>query len=47
MHGVAVFGSLNEALHAGFQVYDRYESGYLVRCKTSSGWAFALARVAR
>jgi len=46
MHGITVFPSINEALRAGFQVYDRYESGYLVRCRTASGWAFALAKVA-
>ncbi len=37
-----VFSSLREALNAGFQVYDRTSSGYLVRTKTVNGWALAL-----
>jgi hypothetical protein len=44
MFGVLVFDSLAEALHAGYQVYDRYERGYLVRTRTSSGWAMALVQ---
>jgi len=39
---MVVFHSLAEAIRAGFQVYDRTKSGYLVRIKASGGWAFAL-----
>lgn len=39
--GIMVFKSLAEALRAGFQVYDRDNDGYLLRCRTVSGWALA------
>jgi hypothetical protein len=42
MAGLMVFKSLADALRAGFQIYDRTPEGYLVRTKTSSGWAMAL-----
>jgi len=42
MPGMIVFKSLADALRAGFQVYDRTPEGYLVRTRTSSGWAMAL-----
>jgi hypothetical protein len=41
MQGILTFTSLQEALHAGFQVYDRTSDGYLVRTRTSAGWALA------
>jgi hypothetical protein len=44
MPGLIVFKSLAEALKAGFQVCGRTSDGYLVRTKTASGWAMALAR---
>jgi hypothetical protein len=37
-----VFGSLNEALRAGYQVEDRTEYGFLVRTRTGAGWARAM-----
>jgi hypothetical protein len=37
-----VFTTLADALRAGFQIYDRTAEGYLVRTRTSSGWAMAL-----
>jgi hypothetical protein len=40
MAGIRVFASVSEALRAGFHVYDRPSSGYLVRTRTSHGWAF-------
>lgn len=40
--GVQVFKTLADAIHAGFQVYDRTENGYVVRIMTSKGWAQAL-----
>jgi hypothetical protein len=45
MQGVLVFKSLAEAIRAGFHVYDRTRDGYLVRMRTTGGWAFALARI--
>lgn len=39
---MVVFRSLKEAIDAGFQVYDRTGSGYLVRTRTSNGWALAI-----
>jgi hypothetical protein len=42
MGGILVFKSVSEALRAGFQVYDRTSDGYLVRSKTTGGWAFAI-----
>jgi hypothetical protein len=40
-----VFHSIADALNAGFQIYDRTESGYLVRIKTNAGWALALVEL--
>jgi len=40
--GLLVFRSLAEAFRAGFQIYDRTPTGYLVRTRMISGWAFAL-----
>jgi hypothetical protein len=40
-----VFHSLAEAIRAGFQVYDRTGTGYLVRTRTSGGWALALVEL--
>jgi hypothetical protein len=42
MSGIMVFTSLNEALRAGFAVYDRTSTGYLVRTRTTRGWALAV-----
>lgn len=42
MPGLRVFRSLPEALRAGYGVYDRTKSGYLVRIRTSTGWAMAI-----
>jgi hypothetical protein len=43
MAGILVFSSVNEALRAGFHVYDRTNCGYLVRFRTARGWALAVA----
>jgi len=40
-----VFRSVTDAINAGFQVYDRTATGYLVRTKTERGWALALVEV--
>jgi hypothetical protein len=45
MAGIMVFRSVSEALRAGFQVYDRTSYGYLVRTRTSRGWALAVVHV--
>lgn len=37
-----VFRSLPDALKAGYQVYDRAATGYLIRTKTERGWALAI-----
>lgn len=43
--GLMVFKTLADALRAGYQVYDRTADGYLVRTRTSAGWALALVSV--
>ncbi len=45
MTGLIVFRSLTEALRAGFEVYDRTPTGYLVRTRTEAGWALALVEL--
>ncbi len=40
------FPSLISALRAGYQVYDRTATGYLVRTRTPNGWAIALVNCA-
>jgi hypothetical protein len=42
MHGVITFRSVSEALRGGYHVYDRTDTGYLVRTRTKDGWAMAL-----
>jgi hypothetical protein len=42
--GIVVFPSLAQAIAAGYQIYDRTSDGYLMRVRTASGWALALAR---
>ena len=37
-----VFTSLPDAIRAGYQVYDRTNTGYLVRTRTDQGWALAI-----
>ena len=43
MSGIRVFPSLADANRAGFHCYDRREDGYLMRIRTSAGFAFAIA----
>lgn len=45
MRGLRRFSSLVQALHAGFQVYDRTDDGYLMRTRTANGWEFAIVDV--
>lgn len=41
MPGMMMFPSLLDALKAGFEIYDRTASAYLVRAHTRAGWAIA------
>lgn len=40
-----VFRSVTDAINAGFQVYDRTQTGYLVRTRTERGWALAIVEL--
>ncbi|MEO6912525.1 MAG: hypothetical protein ABI182_00715 [Candidatus Baltobacteraceae bacterium] len=42
MPGIITFQTLAEALRAGYQVYDRTPTGYLVRAQTDAGYALAI-----
>jgi hypothetical protein len=42
MTGIMTFTTLQAAINAGFQVYDRTQDGYLVRTRTAAGWALAI-----
>lgn len=42
MPGLRVFHSLKAALDLGYQVYDTFSNGYLVRTRTAQGWALAI-----
>lgn len=42
---MVVFHALAEAVRAGYEVFDRTPTGYLVRIKTVNGWAFALVEL--
>ena len=44
MQGIMIFKSVGEAIHSGFEYFDKTEDGVLVRKKTPNGWALALAR---
>jgi hypothetical protein len=44
MKGVVVFRSLTEAVRYGFEPYAKTDDGYLVRTRTSAGWALALVK---
>lgn len=41
-----IFRSVTDALQAGYHIYDRTRTGYLVRIKTERGWALALVELA-
>jgi len=42
MQGLTTFPTLTAAINAGYHVYDRTPKGYLMRTRTSAGWALAL-----
>jgi hypothetical protein len=42
MQGLTIFPTLSAAINAGYQVCDRTQRGYLMRTRTSAGWALAL-----
>jgi hypothetical protein len=46
MAGLLVFRSVTDAIRAGFQIYDRTDTGYLVRTRTPAGWALAIIDLA-
>lgn len=45
--GIRVFKSLEEALAAGFVVFDRIPDGYLVRKSTGTQFALAIVKLER
>lgn len=45
MAGLMIFNKIEDALKAGFQIYDRTADGYLVRTKTDHGWAMAFVKI--
>lgn len=47
MQGLTVFENLTDALNAGYHVYDRTSKGYLMRTRTTAGWALALVEPLR
>jgi hypothetical protein len=40
-----VFHSLPDAIRAGYQIVEPTSSGYLVRIRTTGGWALALVEL--
>lgn len=42
MAGVTVFRSMAEAVRAGYQQHQNIDIGYLVRTRTTRGWALAI-----
>ena len=44
MQGLLQFPSLEQAVRAGFSLYDRTDWGYIVRGRTEHGWALAIVR---
>ena len=40
-----IFHTLADAMKAGFEIYERTASGYLVRTRTATGWALALVEL--
>jgi hypothetical protein len=47
MNGLMVFSTLAAAINAGFMVYDRTSTGYLVRTRTQHGYALAIVDLRR
>jgi hypothetical protein len=42
MQGIMCFPTIEEAVRAGFTLYDRTAGGYIVRQRTPGGWALAI-----
>jgi len=42
MNGIMVFSTLVAALNAGYSVYERTATGYLMRTRTDHGFALAI-----
>jgi hypothetical protein len=47
MHGILVFTSLRDAMHAGYHVVGRIANGYAVAIRTPDGWALAIVDLRR
>lgn len=45
MTGIIRFRSLAEAIRQGYEVYDKTDTGYLLRIKTARGWGMALCEL--
>jgi lipid-binding SYLF domain-containing protein len=45
--GIVVFGSVREALDAGYHIYGRTDEGYLARLRTERGWALAVIVISK
>jgi hypothetical protein len=45
MQGIRYFTALEDAVRAGFSLYDRTPYGYIVRTNTPHGYALALVRI--
>ena len=48
-NGITVHSSLTDALREGFQIFDKYEGGYIVRRKSLHNglWELGLVRLSR
>jgi hypothetical protein len=44
MAGIVTFRNLVDAIRAGYTVYDKTGTDYLVRMKTARGWALAVVK---
>jgi hypothetical protein len=47
MQGIQCFTALEDAIRAGFSLYDRTPSGYIVRASTPRGYALALVNTGK
>lgn len=47
MQGITVFRTLADAIRAGYTVYDKTPTGYLVRIRTNNVWQLAVVELTR
>ncbi len=45
--GIVIFGSIRDALDAGYQIYAKTDDGYLARLRTERGWALAFIVISK